>query len=138
MTPELVLGAVERAAEHGLDTKHIEEPGADLRGLNPARLATARQRQLSLHECGDGGKGAALIFVQAHEIRRRQRRFAAPVAVNRVEHHQAVRLVEIERAQQDPVDDAEDGRRQADAERERHDGREGESGTSEQRAHSVP
>ena len=43
---------------------------------------------------------------------------------DRVKSHQPVRLVEWERAKKDPVDHAEDRRRQTDSEGERDDGRE--------------
>ena len=134
----LVLLAMERPAKNGPHLEYVEELRADGPCGDPSRLAGARQRHLDLEHGRQRCKGGCPMFLQAHEVRRRETPVALPSLDERFERQQPVRLVERQRPQEDPMDDAEDRRRQPDAERERDHGCDGEARASSKRPGRIP
>ncbi len=68
----LVFGRIERATEGGTRVKHFEEPRADPCAVQPPWLADARQGAISVESTCQVGEDSALLFLQTHEVRRRE------------------------------------------------------------------
>ena len=134
----LVLLSMERAAEHRAHLEHVEELRAHCAALDPSRVAGPGQRRIAVEDGCHVRKGARPLFVQAHEVRRGETAVTAPALDERVQCQQPVWFIERERPQKDPVDDAEDRRRQPDAEGERDHSREGETRSARKRPGRVP
>ena len=118
--PGVVFAGSERAAEPRLHTIHLEELGRRLRRDQPLGLADAGE--VGVPVLADGERvedlhALADIAVGGHGKPGFE---AVEVGVVVIERDQTIGLVVRQRPQQHAVDDREDRRVRADAQRERH------------------
>ena len=102
----LVFFAMGRLARTGR-TWNTSKNTALTTAPSSSRLASSRQRHITLEDSGQVPERLCLLFAQAHEVRRRQTAVTPPALDERIEHEQPVRVVEWERSQEDSVDDAQ-------------------------------
>ena len=124
-----IVGGLEAPSERRRDTQHAEVVLADLGAREPLGFAvTAREARAP---AGDGGGAREHVVLAApvEEEGRRRPLPRGPVLEAQVlpDHDEAIGLRIGQRTQQHAVDDREDGRVGADAERERRDRDDGES-----------
>jgi hypothetical protein len=133
---DLVLGR-ERAPEHRCNTKHLEELVRDAQPSAIDWLASLVTHPQDAVTAGAGDRLERLLHPPPVEIRLRRRlstpeRGGPPRIV--LEHrHQPIVLVERQPAQDDRIDDGEDGGAGADAKREDSEGDSREVGREAQR-----
>ncbi len=132
----LILILSETAAQSGLHSQQREEIGRDAGRQEPFGFPIAGEVVV--------GNAAQDGDVLEHRVLRLQvamvgRRHRQPVKLRRLspERHEPLRLRERQRAQHDGIDDAENRRRGADAEREREHSHGREAGVLEQLAECV-
>ena len=125
----LFIRAHEAAAGDRLDAEDVEEFRAYFLSVEAVRFASVHQRQLAVAVNRDVLE-AAVLFPEIEEIRvahrRKFGRRSRLVEIDAADSHQLVRRRKRKRFQEDGVDDAEDRRVRADAEREGEDGDDGE------------
>ena len=125
----LVVGGAEGAAEHRRHAEHVEESATRPHALDELGGAAARQIEARVGP-GDGAIGP-LVLPVAQLLPDR----IGPRPV--VEQHQALRLADRQRLQQDAVDEREDRAVGADAKGEGGDGDERERGAAAKDAQAV-
>ena len=132
-----VVILVDDSSEHRRDTKQWKEVGRDRLHTQPGRFTGASQgRRASGRPCRDAFE-RAVVALPIEPGRRRDRVMA--VAVPRfVHHHQVFALGIRQRPQQQLIDDGEDRRVGADAERERQDDGDREARAAAKAATHVP
>ncbi len=116
-----VVGRRERAPQNGRNAKRLEEPPADPDSLDQIGLAPLgeieKRRHPGAHTLEQLGTFADLLPDGRGQERNRALR------IDLAHGHEPVRLVNRQRPEQEAVDQGEDGRRRADAQGERQDGR---------------
>ena len=138
----------ERPPQRGGDAKHLEEVGSD--ALRDQRFRLGSRQPQRQPAAGDGGhrfeylllRGPVAIVLGRDE---HQERRVATERARRRRHrwalahgHQAMLLVEWQAAEHHRVDDREDRRGRADAEREHDQRRDGESPVRPKRSNRAP
>ena len=126
--PRRLVSSDERASAEGCGAEHGEDLGARDRGRHLLGLAVGHDRSPcprssppSIRTCATGGPSP-------RSSPARPRTSASPAAgCSRRQNDQPVALRKWQRLQHDGVDDAEDGGRRADAERQREHGHGGEA-----------
>ncbi len=127
----------EPTTDHRLHTQEGKEPGRHLCGTDHLGLCQARDRHSrGIVEDADVLEHAILILVDEVLVRRQ----ATSVEGRGPGHdtHQLALILEGQRLQQHAIDDAENGRRGADPQREREDGEGREPGSLAEHARAYP
>ena len=130
-----VFGFAEQAAHARAHADDVEETAGDTPAAEPFRVVDAGER----HRLGARQReGVERVLTRApvDEIRPRHRHLRA-VGPDLVQVDEAIRLWIRQRPQQDAVDEREDGRGRADAERQRDEDDGGERRRPGERAHGV-
>ena len=132
-----VLGA-KAAPVRRRDAQRLEEVGGRDDAGDPLHLAAVRAEVEERLRVGRHALEGLALACRVAVVRRRHDVAVLADARDAVPHdHQAIGFAVRQRPQQHRVDDAEDGRVDADAERQRRDGDEGEAGLAQQRADAV-
>jgi len=128
----LVIVGAERAAERRRHAQRVEHVRAQHLGVEPDGLAAARQNHRQVPEGADASH-LRRLFAQVGIVQDRQRDGVGKIRRALAQDHDPAGIGERQRTQQHGVDDGEDRRRRADAERQRHDGDGGEAGLATER-----
>ena len=132
----LVVGRAEVPPEQRPDAEDPEEAGRHVRHVRARGLEGARNRHEVVVVPGHRLETAVLI-PEVVEVRVRQARGPA-LRGDLEDGHDPARVGVRQRPKKDAVDDAEDGRRRADTERERDDHDRGDAGLLAQHPRRVP
>src|SRR5262249_36287204 len=124
----------ERAAEQRLRAKHLEQPGRRELRWHLLGLAIARQRHRRVEERRERAERAALRLPVLEGSEVDDVRLAPLRGRNLPRHDEALRLAIRQRSKERRVDDAEDRRARADAQRERDNGDDGQAWLPDERA----
>ena len=139
LVPDLALGLGERAAQRGRDGQHAEEGRGDVRHADPRGDALLPDGDAAVVEerlLGEHGDGTEPVVVVGDA---RVRAVGDPGLRVQVAHQQdTVRLGDGQRPQEDVVDDGEEGRVRANAERERQDHRGAVRPVPDEPSHAHP
>ena len=132
-SPGLIFRDAERPAGHRRDAEHRQQAAAGDERRQPHGLALRRREiDLRANHALDRGERAA-VALEVEQVGHRRRLARGPrVTVGLPDHHQAIDLGDRRRAQQHAVDDAEDGGRGANGQRQREDGHQREAGAAGQ------
>jgi hypothetical protein len=127
--------AVKRVAEERTRAEHVEERGRHAGSLDRLGLAGAGERVADVRQRGGALEARRLAAEVEHPARphRVGRTLGRPVP----QEHEPAGVGERQRPQERRIDDAEDGRVGADAQREREDRHGRESGRLAEPAHRV-
>jgi len=137
LRPLAFLLRAEVPAEDRLDSDHAEKRRRDVRSIQTLRLRPfAQVERPAVH--GRHSLEGPVLRAPVDEVGSGGGKPGKPLrGVDRDDHHQAIGIGEGERAQEDGVDDAEDGGVGTDAQRQRQHRHRGEAGTLDQRPQPI-
>ncbi|HWT44914.1 MAG TPA: hypothetical protein VN085_03070 [Vicinamibacterales bacterium] len=129
------VAAVKGVTDEGAHAEHVEERRRDAGAGNLLGIAAPREGEREVTDRGHPGKARRLRAEVHHPRGGERRRLAVGFPVP--QEHDVARIGERQRTEQHGVDDAEDGRVGADADRQRQQRHDREARRPPQPAHRI-